>query len=79
MVKSHSISPVAETFNHRMRSGYRTIAVHHENCSVPAFFKVSIDHQFDNRESGKESIVWKKSRNSLEIWIQKSVRTLKIN
>ena len=46
---------------------------------VPAFFKVSIDHQFDNRESGKESIVWKKSRNSLEIWIQKSVRTLKIN
>ena len=58
VVNSHSISPIAKTFNHRMRSfksfiillrcmstlhvGYRTFAVHHEKSLFPVFFKVSI-------------------------------------
>ena len=34
-------------------------AKHHEKSFVPAFFKVSIDHLFDNPESGKkESLFW---------------------
>ena len=46
---------------------------------VPAFFKVCINHLFDNLECGKRIIVLgKKSRKSLEFWIQKSVRTLSI-
>ena len=58
VVNSHSISPIAKTFNHRMRSfksfiillrcmstlhlGYHTFAVHHEKSLFPVFFKVSI-------------------------------------
>ena len=43
-----------------------TFAAHHEKSFVPAFFKVSIDHLFDNLESGKRNNklfgkkVWKK-------------------
>ena len=44
----------------------RTFAVHHVKSFVPALFKVSFNHLFDNLESGK----------SLEVWIPKSVRTL---
>ena len=33
----------------------RTFAAHHEKSLVPAFFKVSIDHLFDNLESGKRN------------------------
>ena len=41
---------------------------------VPACFKVSIDHLFDNPESGKRNHSFeKKSGKSLEFWIQKSV------
>ena len=36
----------------------------------PAFFKVSIDHLFDNLESGKKSLFWKKSQGKVEFWIQ---------
>ena len=39
------------------------VAGHHEKCFVPT--KVSIDHLFDNLESGK----------SLEFWIQKLIFT----
>ena len=42
------------------------------------FFKRSIDHLFDNLESGKKLLFWKKSGKSLEFWIQKFVRTLDI-
>ena len=52
---------------------YRTFAVHHEKSSVPAYVKVSIDHLFVNLESGKIKYRFGKS---LELWIQKSVRTL---
>ena len=48
--------------------------MHHEKTFVPAFFKVSIDHLFDILESEKR--FGKKCGKSLEIWIQKSVRTL---
>ena len=43
-----------------------TFAAHHEKSFVPAFFKVSVDHLFDNLESGKRNNklfgkkVWKK-------------------
>ena len=43
-----------------------TFVAHHEKSFVPAFFKVSIDHLFDNLESGKRNNklfgkkVWKK-------------------
>ena len=54
------ISPVAKTFNHTMNSlmsalhyGYCTFAVHHERSLVPAFFKMSIDHLFNNLQSGE--------------------------
>ena len=41
------------------------------------FFKASIDHLFDNLESGKRNYCFgKKSGKSLEFWIQKSVRTM---
>ena len=51
--------------------------MHHEKKFVPAFFKVSIDHLFDNLESEKRNNCFgKKSAKSLEFWIQKSVRTL---
>ena len=41
-------------------------AEHHEKTVVPAFLKVSIDHLFDNLESGKKELlfwekVWKTS------------------
>ena len=42
------------------------------------FFLRSIDHLFDNLESGKKLLFWKKSGKSLEFWIQKFVRTLDI-
>ena len=29
------------------------IAVHHEKSLVPAFFKVSVGHLYENRQSGK--------------------------
>ena len=32
-------------------------AEHHEKSVVPAFLKVSIDHLFDNLESGKKKII----------------------
>ena len=45
-----------------------------EKSFVPACFKVSIDHLFDNPESGKRNHSFeKKSGKSLEFWIQKSV------
>ena len=49
-------------------------AAHYEKSFVPAFStcKVSIDHLFYNRESGKKLL----SGKSLEFWIQRSVRTL---
>ena len=37
------------------------IAAHYKKTFVPTFFKVSINHLFHNRESGKKIIVWKKS------------------
>ena len=43
-----------------------TFAAHHEKSFVPAFSKVSVDHLFDNLESGKRNNklfgkkVWKK-------------------
>ena len=36
-----------------LHHGYCTFAVHDENSFVPVFFKVSIDHLFDNLQSGK--------------------------
>ena len=63
-LKSYSILSVIKKFNHRMRScrtllcfalhrGYCTFEVHREKSFlVPAFFKVSVDHLFDNLESG---------------------------
>ena len=40
---------------------YCTFAVHHEKSSVPAIFKVSIDHLFANLESGKVKYCFGKS------------------
>ena len=54
VVKSYSISLVAKTFNNRishmsaLHRGYCTLAVRHEKCLNPAFFKVSIDHLQSN-------------------------------
>ena len=49
-------------------------AEHHEKSVVPAFLKVSIDHLFDNLESGKKNYCFgKRSGKSLECWIIKSV------
>ena len=51
-------------------------AAHHEKSFVP-FFKVSIDHLFDDLELGKRNYCFeKRSGKSLEFWIQKSVRSL---
>ena len=41
-------------------------AAHHEKSFVPAFFKVSIDHLFDNLESEKEIIVLEKKPRILD-------------
>ena len=41
--------------------GYTTFVVNHEKTLVPAFFKVSVDHLFDNLESVKKIIVLEKS------------------
>ena len=49
-------------------------AAHYEKSFVPTFSKVSIDHLFHNRESGKKLL----SGKSLEFWIQRSVRTLRL-
>ena len=38
----------------------RQIAAHYEKSFLPAFFKVSIDVLFDNLESGKKLLFWKK-------------------
>ena len=53
-------------------------AVHPEKSFVPAFFKVYIEHLFDNLESEKKKVLFwkKKSEKSLELLIQKSLRTL---
>ena len=57
--------------------GYCTFVVHHEKRLVPSFFKVSLDRLFDNLESAKIVFCFgKKSGKSLEIWLQKFVRTL---
>ena len=57
--------------------GYCTFVVNHEKRLVPSFFKVSVDHPFDNLESVKRIFCFgKKSGKSLEIWLQKFVRTL---
>ena len=46
-------------------------AVHSEKGSVHAVFEVSIDHLFDDLESGKRNYCFgKKSGKSLEVWIQ---------
>ena len=43
------------------------------------FLEVSIDHLFDNLESGKRNYYFgKKSGKRPEFWIQKSVRTLQV-
>ena len=43
------------------------------------FLEVSIDHLFDNLESGKRNYYFgKKSGKRPEFWIQKSVRTLRV-
>ena len=85
----NSIYPVAKTFNHRMRSFiifFVPIAPWLQYvCSAPwkklgscVFSKVSIDHLFDNLESGDiDSRIGKKSGKSLEFWVQNSVWTLK--
>ena len=85
----NSIYPVAKTFNHRMRSFiifFVPIAPWLQYvCSAPwkklgscVFSKVSIDHLFDNLESGEiDSRIGKKSGKSLEFWVQNSVWTLK--
>ena len=52
-----------------LHRGYCTCAVHHEQRLVSALFKVSVGHLFYDLEYGK----------SLEFWIQKSVRTLKVS
>ena len=53
------------------------IATHHEESFFPSFLKVSIDHLFDNLESGKRNYCFgKKSGKILKFWIQKSVRAL---
>ena len=79
VVNSHSILPIAKTFNHRMRSfisfiilfhcmstlhlGYRTFAVHHDKSLFPVFFKVSIEHLFVNLPSGKIKYCFEKVLN----------------
>ena len=81
----NSISPVAKTFNHRMRSFiifFVPIAPWLQYvCSAPwkklgscIFSKVSIDYLFDNLESGEiDSCIGKKSGKSIEFWVQNSV------
>ena len=46
---------------HKLLSGYRTFAVHHEESLVPMFFKFSIDHLLDNIKSGKNSYCFRKN------------------
>ena len=52
-----------------LHRGYCTCAVHYEQSLVSALSKVSVGHLFYDLEYGK----------SLEFWIQKSVRTLKVS
>ena len=55
----------------------RMFAVHPEKSFVPAFFKVCIEHLFDNLESGKKNYCFgKRSGKNLEFSVQKSLRTL---
>ena len=53
--------------------------MHCKKSFVPAIFKVFIDHLFDNLACGKWNYCFgKKSGESLEFWIQKSVQILSI-
>ena len=52
-----------------LHHGYCTCAGHHEQRLVSALFKVSVGHLFYDVEYGK----------TLEFWIQKSVRALKVS
>ena len=55
-------------------------AAHHGKSFVPAFFKVSIDHPFNKFESGKRNFFFsKKNGKTLELCVQKSLRTLIVN
>ena len=54
-----------------------TFPVHYEKSFVPTFFKVSIAALFDNLSLKEEIIVLgKKYGTRVELWIQKSIRTL---
>ena len=66
LLKSYSISPV------------RLQRIVKKALFLCFFLKRSIDHLFDNLESGKKLLFWKKSGKSLEFWIQKFVQTLDI-
>ena len=66
-------------FGQILRNLACTFSAHHEKSFVPESFKVSIDHVIDYLESGKRQYCFvKKSGNSLEFWIPKSVQTLHI-
>ena len=49
---------------------YSISPTRHGKSFVPAFFKVSIDHPFDNVEAGKKLLFWKNSGKSLEFWMK---------
>ena len=54
-----------------------TCAEYEKGFVASFFFKVSINHLFDNLESGKRNYcLEKKHEKSLEFWIQESVRAL---
>ena len=49
-------------------------AVHHEKKLCSCFFKVTIDHLFDNLESGKRNYcLGKKSGNSVELILEQRI------
>ena len=49
-------------------------AVHHEKKLCSCFFKVTIDHLFDNLESGKRNYCFgKKSGNSFELILEQRI------
>ena len=52
----------------------RTFAVHQEKSLVTAFLKVSIDHLFDNLESGKRNY-WFEKKSSLKKVLNLGPRT----
>ena len=61
-IKSGKMVKKLEFFSKLQQAGFIQLSPY---VCVPAFFKVSIDHLFNNLESGKEIIVlekvWKKS------------------